>query len=56
MSIESNGAGFNRRKFLQTTGAAATVPASFFIGGTARAQTPTIINMLACYTGLETGK
>ena len=56
MSIESNGAGFNRRKFLQTTGAAAAVPTSFFIGETARAQTPTTLNMLACYTGLETGK
>lgn len=47
MSID-NSAGFNRRNFLKTTGAAA-VPASFFIGGTARAQTPTTLNMLAWY-------
>lgn len=54
MSIDKS-AGFNRRNFLKTTGAAA-VPASFFIGGTARAQTPTTLNMLAWYTGSEAGK
>ena len=54
MSI-NNRAGFNRRTFLKTTGAA-TVPASFFIGGTARAQTPTTLNMLACATVLEMSK
>ncbi len=56
MSIESNAAGFKRRKFLQTTAAAAAVPVSFFIDETTRAQTPTILNMLAWYTGLEAGK
>ena len=54
MSIDNN-AGFNRRNFLKSTGAAA-VPASFFIGGAARAQTPTTLNMLTWFTGSEAGK
>ncbi len=45
-----------RHNFPKTTGAALAVPASFFIGGTARAQTPTMLNILARYTGLEAGK
>ena len=47
---------FSRRKFLVNTGTAIAVPvvpASFFIGGTAHAQTPTIINMLAWYGHAE---
>ena len=47
---------FSRRKFLQTTGAAAAVPAvsaSFFIGGAARAQAPVTVNMLAWYGHAE---
>lgn len=45
MSID-NSAGFNRRNSL----------ASSFIGGTARAQTPTALNMLAWYAGWKAGK
>ena len=58
MSIDYS-ARFSRRNFLNITGAAFAVPAdpaSFSIGETARAQTPTTLNMLACYTGLEAGK
>jgi len=45
-----NQAGFSRRNFLKTTAAAVSaVPTSFFIGGTARAQTPKTLNMLAWY-------
>ena len=47
---------FSWRNFLKANVAAFTVPASFSIGGTARAQTPTTLNMLACYTGSEAGK
>lgn len=45
MSIDKS-AGFNRRNSL----------ASFFIGGTERAQTPTTLNMLAWYACSEAGK
>ena len=44
--------GAGRRTFLKTAGAAIAVPAvpaSFFIGGAARAQAPTTLNMLAWY-------
>lgn len=47
---------FSRRKFLVNTGTAIAVPAvpaSFFIGGTAHAQTPTTVNMLAWYGHAE---
>ena len=47
---------FSRRKFLVNTGTAIAVPAvpaSFFIGGSARAQAPATLNMLAWYGHAE---